>query len=247
MIPPKANAEFVCAMEDVLELYHEPYDPLRPVVCFDEGTKQLLGETRTPLPMRPGERQRYDYEYERHGTCNLFMFGEPLRGWRHIDVTEHRTMIEYAHCMKELADVWYPEAECIRVVQDNLSTHKPAALYEAFPPEEAWRILKRLEFHYTPKHGSWLNIAEIELNVLSSQCLDRRIGDKDTLTSEVAAWETHRNQYAVSGSRWREKSSSPLIISRQRFAWATITSTNFTFWFSAGIRSSNRWEYVTTP
>ncbi len=197
MIPPKANAEFVCAMEDVLELYHEPYDPLRPVVCFDEGTKQLLGETRTPLPMRPGERQRYDYEYERHGTCNLFMFGEPLRGWRHIDVTEHRTMIEYAHCMKELADVWYPEAECIRVVQDNLSTHKPAALYEAFPPEEAWRILKRLEFHYTPKHGSWLNIAEIELNVLSSQCLDRRIGDKDTLTSEVAAWETHRNQYAA--------------------------------------------------
>ncbi len=168
MIPPEANAEFVCAMEDVLELYHEPYDPLRPVVCFDEGTKQLLAETRTPLPMRPGELLRYDYEYERQGTCNLFMFFEPLRGWRHIDVTDRRTMIEYAHCMRDLVDIFFHEAQVVRIVQDNLSTHKPAALYEAFEPTEARRILERLAFHYTPKHGSWLNMAEIELNVVGS-------------------------------------------------------------------------------
>lgn len=198
MIPPQANAEFVCAMEDVLDLYHEPYDPLRPVVCFDEGTKQLIGETRTPLPMAAGQPQRYDYEYERHGTCNLFTFCEPLAAWRHVEVTDQRTMIEYAHCMKYLVDERYPEAELIRVVQDNLSTHKPAALYEAFPPEEARRILQRLAFHYTPVHGSWLNIAEIELNVLNSQCLDRRIGDKETLIKEVAAWNLERNQRAAS-------------------------------------------------
>jgi hypothetical protein len=198
VIPPQANAEFVCAMEDVLDLYHEPYDPLRPVVCFDEGTKQLSGETRTPLPMAAGQPQRYDYEYERHGTCNLFTFCEPLAAWRHVEVTDQRTMIEYAHCMKYLVDERYPEAELIRVVQDNLSTHKPAALYEAFPPEEARRILQRLAFHYTPVHGSWLNIAEIELNVLNSQCLDRRIGDKETLIKEVAAWNLERNQRAAS-------------------------------------------------
>jgi hypothetical protein len=198
VIPPQANAEFVCAMEDVLDLYHEPYDPLRPVVCFDEGTKQLIGETRTPLPMAAGQPQRYDYEYERHGTCNLFTFCEPLAAWRHVEVTDQRTMIEYAHCMKYLVDERYPEAELIRVVQDNLSTHKPAALYEAFPPEEARRILQRLAFHYTPVHGSWLNIAEIELNVLNSQCLDRRIGDKETLIKEVAAWNLERNQRAAS-------------------------------------------------
>ena len=183
-------------MEDVLELYHEPYDPLRPVVCFDEGTKQLIGETRTPLPMRPGELRRYDYEYERHGTCNLFMFFEPLRGWRHIDVTDRRTMVEYAHCMRDLVDVFFPDAEVVRVVQDNLSTHKLAALYEAFEPAEARRILERLEFHFTPKHGSWLNMAEIELNVLGSQCLDRRIAEKEILVAEVAAWERQRNQNA---------------------------------------------------
>jgi len=194
VIPPEKNAEFVCAMEDVLELYHEPYDPKQPVVCFDEGTKQLIGETRMPLPIRPGEVARYDYEYERHGTCNLFMFFEPLQGWRHFEVTDQRTMIDFAHCMKDLVDVWYPDAQCIRVVQDNLNTHKPAALYEAFPPEEARRILERLDFHYTPKHGSWLNMAEIELNVLSGQCLDRRIAEKQTLVTEVAAWERDRNK-----------------------------------------------------
>ena len=151
MIPPKENAEFVCQMEDILDLYHEPYDPERPVVCFDEGTKQLIGETRVPIPMKSGQPQRYDYEYERHGTCNLFTFFEPLAGWRHIEVTDHRTMIEYAHCLKYLVDERYPNALLIRVVQDNLSTYKPAALYHAFPPAEARRILKRLEFHQTPK------------------------------------------------------------------------------------------------
>lgn len=189
-------------MEDVLELYQQPDDPLRPLVCFDEGTKQLIGETRTPLPMRPGQPLRYDYEYERHGTCNLFLFFAPLLGWRHIQVTDRRTMIDYACCMRDLVDVFFPAAEVVRVVQDNLSTHKPAALYEAFPPAEARRILERLEFHSTPKHGSWLNMAEIELNVLSSQCLDRRIAEKEFLISEVAAWQDQRNQTA-STVDWR--------------------------------------------
>jgi hypothetical protein len=198
VIPPQANAEFVCAMEDVLDLYHEPYAPLRPVVCFDESNKQLIAETRIPLPLQPGQGQRYDYAYERHGTCNLFMFFEPLAAWREVKVTDQRTMIDYAHCMKYLVDERYPQAEVIRVVQDNLNTHKPAALYEAFPPQEARRILQHLEFHYTPKHGSWLNMAEIELNVLNGQCLDRRIGDKTTLINEVAAWNIDRNQHATS-------------------------------------------------
>jgi len=189
-------------MEDVLELYHEPYDPVHPVVCFDEGTKQLLGETRTALAMAPGEPLRYDYEYERHGTCNLFMFFAPLSAWRHVEVTDRRTLIDYAHCMKNLVDVYFPDAEIIRVVQDNLSTHKPAALYEAFEPVEARRILERLEFHFTPKHGSWLNMAEIELNVVNSQCLDRRIAEKETLVTEVAAWEHQRNQRA-STANWQ--------------------------------------------
>ena len=193
MIAPQANAEYVCAMEDVLELYHEPYDPLRPLICFDEGTKQLIGETRIPLAMRPGEPLRYDYEYERHGTCNLFMCFAPLSAWRHVEVTDRRTMIDYAYFMRELVDVFFPDSEIIRIVQDNLSTHKPAALYEAFEPAEARRILERLEFHYTPKHGSWLNMAEIELNVLGSQCLDRRIAEKELLVTEVAAWEEQRN------------------------------------------------------
>jgi len=198
VIAPRANAEFVCAMEDVLDLYHEPYDPFRPVVCFDEGTKQLIGETRTPLPLQPGEPQRYDYEYERHGTCNLFMFCEPLAAWRQVEVTDHRTRLEYAHCLKYLADERYPQATLIRLVQDNLNTHSPASLYEAFPPEEARRLAQRFEFHHTPVHGSWLNIAEIELNVLNSQCLDRRIPNKETLIKEVVAWNLVRNQKAGS-------------------------------------------------
>lgn len=189
-------------MEDVLELYHEPYDPLRPVVCFDEGTKQLIGEVREPVPMTSGQPRRSDYEYERHGTCNLFMFLEPLGAWRHVEVTDRRTKLDYAQCMKELVDVHFPHAQVIRVVQDNLNTHTPAALYEAFPPAEARRILERLRFHYTPKHGSWLNMAEIELNVLNSQCLDRRIDDQEFLAAEVAAWVRQRNQDA-STVHWR--------------------------------------------
>jgi hypothetical protein len=196
VIPPEANADFVCHMEDVLELYHQAYDPSRPVVCFDEGTKQLIAETRTLLPLRPGDPLRYDYEYERHGTCNLFMFFAPLSAWRHVKVTDRRTLIDFAHCMRDLVDDFFPNAEVIRVVLDNLNTHKLAALYEAFEPGEARRILERLEFHFTPKHGSWLNMAEIELNVLSSQCLDRRIPDKKLLVTEVAAWEAQRNQHA---------------------------------------------------
>jgi hypothetical protein len=202
VIPPAANAEFVCAMEDVLDLYHQPYDPHYPVVCFDEGTKQVIGETRTPLALQPGQPRRYDYEYARFGTCNLFLMCEPLAGWRQVQVTDRRTLRDYAHCMKALVDEHYPYATRVRVVQDNLSTHKPAALYEAFAPDEARRILARLEFHYTPKHGSWLNIAEIELNVLANQCLDRRIADKRFLISEVAAWQHDRNQHAVSVN-WR--------------------------------------------
>ena len=185
-------------MEDVLDLYHEAYDPLRPVVCFDESNKQLIAETRRPLPMQPGQVQRYDYEYERHGTCNLFIFFEPLTAWREVQVTDQRTMVDYAHCLKYLVDERYPQAEVIRLVQDNLNTHKPAALYETFSPQEARRILQRLEFHYTPKHGSWLNMAEIELSVLNSQCLDRRIADKTILINEVAAWNIDRNQRAAS-------------------------------------------------
>lgn len=193
MIPAPANAEFVCCMENVLELYHQPYDTRYPLVCFDESSKQLIAETKTPLPMKPGEVRRYDYEYERHGVCNLFLFFEPLRAWRHIEVTEQRTKVDFARCMQDLVDKWYPEAAKIRVVLDNLNTHKPASLYEAFPPAEARRLLERLEFHYTPKHGSWLNMAEIEFGILVRQCLDRRIPEEEMLRNAVAAWETHRN------------------------------------------------------
>lgn len=193
MIPPKANAEFVYHMEDVLDLYHEPYDPYYPLVCFDETSKQLISETRVPLPSAPGQVARYDYEYERNGVRNLFLFCEPLRGWRHIKITEQRTKVDWAYCMKQLVDEFYPDAVRIRLVQDNLNTHNPAALYEVFEPKEAKRLLGRLEFHYTPKHGSWLNIAEIEFSVLSRQCLDQRIPDEIALQREVAAWEEGRN------------------------------------------------------
>jgi DDE superfamily endonuclease len=191
---PEVNAEFVAAREDVLELYAEPYDPTRPKVNFDEASKQLIAETRQPLPPGPGQPQRYDYEYQRNGTRNLFIFTEPQAGLRHIKVTDQRTMIDFAHQMRWLVDECYPEAELVRVVLDNLNTHKGASLYEAFAPEEARRIIKKLEFHYTPKHGSWLNMAEIELSVLQRQCLNRRIPDEGTLIREVAAWEKERNQ-----------------------------------------------------
>lgn len=193
MIPPPANAEFVCAMEEVLEVYTRPYDPTRPVVCLDETSKQLVSETRTPLPAEPGQPERVDYEYERQGTANLFMAVEPLTGQRHVTVTDRRTAVEFAQVVKALLEVHYPHAEKVVLVLDNLNTHKPAALYQAFEPAVAWRLLERLEIHHTPKHGSWLNMAEIELSVLSQQCLNRRIPDTATLTREIAAWQQARN------------------------------------------------------
>lgn len=180
-------------MEDVLDLYGEPYDPRRPTVCFDETPAQLIAESRIPIPAQPGRRERFDYEYRRNGTRNLFMLCEPLRGWRHVAVTEQRKKEDFAHQMRWLVDEAYPEAERIRVVLDNLNTHRPGSLYETFSPAQARRILKRLEFHYTPKHGSWLNMAEIELSVFSRQCLSRRIPDEATLSREVAALERSRN------------------------------------------------------
>jgi hypothetical protein len=180
-------------MEEVLDIYTRPHDPGKPLVCLDESSKQLVSETRTPLPMTPGQPQRVDYEYERNGTANLFMLFAPLEGWRHVEVTERRTGVDYARILKDLSDVHFPHAKKIVLVQDNLNTHVKASLYEAFPPAEARRLAERFEWHYTPKHGSWLNMAESELGVLSTQCLDRRIPDKDTLTKEVSAWEDERN------------------------------------------------------
>ncbi len=180
-------------MEHILDLYQQPYNEKEPVVCFDEASKQLLAETRTPLPMQPGEPQRYDSEYQRRGTANLFMFFEPLANWRHARVTDRRTKIDFAHCMKFLTDEQYPQAEIIHVALDNLNTHNFAALYAAFPAPEAHRIAQRLCFHYTPKHGSWLNMAEIEFSVLSRQTLAQRIPSKDALKQSIQAWEIARN------------------------------------------------------
>lgn len=188
------SAEFVAHMEEVLDLYAEPYNPNRPQVCFDETSKQLVAETRAPWPAKPGQVERYDYEYQRNGIRNLFLFLEPQRGWRHIAVTERRTMQDFAQQMRWLVDEAYPQAEVVRVVMDNLNTHRPASLYEAFPPAEARRILQRLEFHYTPKHGSWLNMAEMEFSVFSRQCLDRRIPDEATLRREIRTLEGERNR-----------------------------------------------------
>jgi hypothetical protein len=232
VIPPEANADFVCAMEDVLEVYQRPYDPKRPVVCVDEATKQLVKETRQIIPAAPGRPERVDYEYERNqwlnvlnawfvfrrrrfdepiraitlcvrnGTSNLFMICEPLAGRRRVKVTDRRTKIDFAHVLREIVDEDYSGAEVIVLVMDNLNTHKPASLYEAFEPSEARRILNRLEIHYTPKHGSWLDMAEIELNVLQKQCLDRRIPDQPTLIGEVAVWEQSRNN-ANSKVNWQ--------------------------------------------
>jgi hypothetical protein len=201
-IPETQSAEFVCAMEDVLEVYHRPYDPKRPQVCFDEGSKQHTKETRLPLPVRPGDVAKYDYEYERNGTSNLFIFFAPLEAWRHVKVTDQRTMIDFAHCLRDLVDLHFPEAEKIVLVMDNLNTHKFASLYEAFPPAEARRIIDKLEIHYTPKHGSWLNMAEIELSVLQRQCLKARIPDQAVLIEKVTAWQERRNAHG-STVHWR--------------------------------------------
>jgi hypothetical protein len=193
VIPPDANAAFVAAMEDVIEVYHRPHDPDRPVVCVDETSKQLIVETRLPIPAKPGRPRRVDYEYARNGTANLFMMFAPLEGWRDVKVTNQRAAVDYALMLKALSDTHFPRASKIVLVQDNLSTHKPASLYEAFPAKEARRLVERFEWHYTPKHGSWLNMAESELSVLSRQCLARRIAEKDTLTKEVATWQAERN------------------------------------------------------
>jgi transposase len=195
---PQVDADYVARMEDVLDLYAEEPNPKRPVVCFDESPTQLIGEMRQPIPAAPGQLERFDCEYKRNGTANLFIFLDVHRPWRKVKVTERRSAEDYAHCMRELVDVHCPDAERIRVVQDNLSTHSAGALYQAFPPAEARRILRRLEFHYTPKHASWLNMVEIEIGVLRGQCLDRRIDSKEQLEAEIAAWERQRN---ASGAR----------------------------------------------
>jgi transposase len=197
---PTINSEYVARMEDVLDLYAEPADPKRPVICFDESPTQLIGEVRDPEPVTPGSPARVDYEYQRNGTANLFVMVDVHRGWRHVDVTEQRTSQQFAHQMKALVDTHYSEAERIRLVMDNLSTHTAAALYDTFEPAEARRILRKLEIHYVPKHASWLNMVEIEIGVLKAQCLDRRIPDRETLVREVAAWEKTRN---AAGARIR--------------------------------------------
>ncbi|HUB10577.1 MAG TPA: IS630 family transposase [Acetobacteraceae bacterium] len=219
VIPPQGNASFVAAMEDVLEVYHRPHDPNCPVVCLDETTKQLIKETKVPIPAKPRRPARHDYEYERNGTANLFMLFAPLEGWRHVEITDRHAAVDYAHVLRDLSDRHFPNAHKIALVQDNLSTHKPASLYEAFPAPEARRLVERFEWHYTPKHGSWLDMAEAELSVLSGQCLDRRIPDKQTLIDEVAAWETDRNtnrtkadwQFTTADARVKLKQLYPAI------------------------------------
>jgi uncharacterized small protein (DUF1192 family) len=206
-------------MEDVLAVYCRPRDPQKPLVCLDEASKQLIKETRTPIPMKPGQLARHDYEYERNGTANIFMMFAPLEGWRHAKVTERRTAIDFAHALRDLSDIHFPDVEKIVLVNDNLNTHKPASLYEAFPAAEARRLVERFEWHYTPKHASWLDMAESELSVLSSQCLDRRIPDRQSLIEEIAAWNADRNkhhaiadwQFSSSDARVKLKQLYPLL------------------------------------
>ena len=195
---PEVDGTYVARMEDVLDLDAEAPDPQRPVVCFDESPTQLIGEVRQPIPAEPGKLERYDCEYRRNGTANLFVFLDAHCSWRAVKVTDQRTAADFAHCMRDLVDLHYPKADLVRVVMDNLSTHTPGALYETFPPAEAHRVLQRLEFYYTPKHASWLNMVEIEIGVLRAQCLDRRIGERETLEAEIEAWQRQRN---ASGAR----------------------------------------------
>ncbi len=189
-------------MEDVLDVYHRPYDPKRPQVCLDEASKQLLAHARDPLPAQPGQLERLDSEYVRQGTANLFVLFEPLRGWRHIEVTDQRTRTDFARILKALAEVYYPEAETIVLVMDNLNTHTLSSLYDSLPAAEAKRLADKFEVHFTPKHGSWLNMAEIELSVLARQCLEERTPDKASLCQQVLPWETRRNQAEVRAD-WR--------------------------------------------
>jgi DDE superfamily endonuclease len=219
VIAPEANAEFVAAMEEVLQIYQRPYDPDYPVVCFDESNKQQVKETRLPMAMEPGQPERFDYEYERHGVSNLFMVFEPLAARRQVTVTDHRTALDYAALLKALVDVQYPPARKILIVQDQLNTQRAASLYKAFAPAEARRLLDKLEFHFTPKHGSWLNMAEIELSVLARQCLARRIPDQESLRQQVNAWQRSRNsqhrtvdwQFTTADARTRRKRLYPSI------------------------------------
>ena len=199
---PQVDGTYVARMEDVLDLYAEDADPKRPVVCFDESPTQLIGEVRQPIPAAPGQPERYDCEYRRNGTANLFVFLDAHQSWRHVKVTDHRKAGDFAACMRDLVDTHYPNADKIRVVLDNLSSHTAGALYETFPAPEAHRILQRLEFHHTPKHASWLNMVEIEIGVLRGQCLDRRIGERATLEAEIKAWQKQRN---ASGARIKWK------------------------------------------
>jgi hypothetical protein len=197
-------------MEDILDVYQRPYDPLQPLVCMDEMSKPLIDETRVPLPIMPGQPEKYDYEYERKGVNNVFMVFEPLMGERHVSVTDHRTKVDWAKCIKDIVDTHYPEAAKITVIMDNLNTHRPSSLYQAFSPEEARRLLNKLEFHYTPKHGSWLNMAEIEFSVLKRQCLDCRIPDQASLKQKVTEWEQARNVRAVKAN-WQFKTEDARI------------------------------------
>ena len=219
VIPPKANSAFVAAMEDVLAVYTRPRDSDCPLVCLDETSKQLVAELRLSMPMKAGRPARFDYEYERNGTANLFMMFAPLEGWRHVKVADRHTAVDYAHVLKDLADIHFAHAKTIVLVQDNLSIHSKASLYEAFPAVEARRLVERFDWHYTPKHGSWPDLAESELGVLTSQCLDRRIPDKQTLIDEIAAWEHDRNanhtkadwQFTTKNARIRLKHLYPSI------------------------------------
>ena len=219
-IPPRQSGDFVAAMEDVLSIYKTRYNQRRPVVCFDETSKQLVDETRQPIACRPAAPSRIDYEYRRCGTANIFMMFEPLACWRHVKVTERRTRVDFAHCMRELVDEWYPDVTKIVLVMDNLNTHTIGSLYEAFSPSEAFRIAKKLEIHYTPKHGSWLNMAEIEIGALSRQCTNRRIASTERLVEEIAAWEHARNknsqtanwQFTTKDARIKLKRLYPEII-----------------------------------
>lgn len=219
-IPPKQSGEFVCHMEDILEVYHRPLDPKRPLVCMDELPYQLISETRIPLPPRPGQTQCYDYEYKREGVVNIFMVFAPLLGQRWTRVTKRRTYKDWAYLVRDIVDVLFPDAEQVVLVMDNLNTHVGGALYEAFPPDEARRILNRLEIHYTPKHGSWLNMAETELSVLSRQCLDRRIATQQSLEREVSTWNQERNtsattvdwQFTTADARIKLKRLYPVIV-----------------------------------
>lgn len=218
-IPPEADAEFVARMEDLLDLYQLPYDPRYPVVGMDEMPKQLIAETRIPLPACEGHPVLYDYEYERKGVCNVFLFVEPLRGWRKVFVRDRRTKVDWAECLRVILDEVYPEAMALRLVQDNLNTHTIGALYEAFVPDEARRLVRRLEVHPTPVHGSWLNVAESELSILDRQCLDRRLDATKIVRREVGSWETQRNKagiiinwrFTIADARVKLKSVYPSI------------------------------------